>query len=125
METIQYTDLSYLKRRTKEDPSLMMEMISIYLEQTPALIESMKASIVSQDWETLHAAVHKMIPSFSIMGIHNDFEKMAIRIKEYAGLQEKAVEINEMISKLEAVSNQACKELIEVLNNIKASENEK
>ena len=116
METIQYTDLSYLKRRTKEDPSLMMEMISIYLEQTPALIESMKASIVSQDWETLHAAVHKMIPSFSIMGIHNDFEKMAIRIKEYAGLQEKAGEIDELISKLE---------LKEVFNIIKASENEK
>ena len=125
METIQYTDLSYLKRRTKEDPSLMMEMISIYLEQTPALIESMKASIVSQDWETLHAAVHKMSPSFSIMGIHNDFEKMAIRIKEYAGLQEKAGEIDELISKLESVSNQACKELKEVFNIIKASENEK
>jgi CheY-like chemotaxis protein len=125
MEPIQYTDLSYLKRRTKENPSLMMEMISIYLEQTPALIESMKASIVSQDWEALHAAVHKMIPSFSIMGIHNDFEKMAIRIKEYAGLQEKAGEIDELISKLESVSNQACKELKEVFNNIKASENEK
>ncbi|HLG38327.1 MAG TPA: ATP-binding protein, partial [Chitinophagaceae bacterium] len=37
-------DLAYLIRRTKSDPRLMMEMISLYLEQTPPLIRLMKQS---------------------------------------------------------------------------------
>ncbi len=71
------TDLSFLMHRTKSNPKLMMEMISLYLEQTPPLIIAMKQSLVDKDWDKLKSAVHKMIPSFSIMGISEDFENMA------------------------------------------------
>ena len=62
-------DLTYLIHRTKSNPKLMMEMISLYLEQTPPLINAMKQGLQDKDWNSLYAAVHKMIPSFSIMGI--------------------------------------------------------
>ena len=52
----------------------MMEMISLYLEQTPPLIIAMKQSLKDKDWNLLHASVHKMIPSFSIMGISSDLK---------------------------------------------------
>src|ERR1019366_8994475 len=65
-------DLHYLTHRTKSDPKLMMEMISLYLEQPPPLISAMKKSLYDKDWNSLYAAVHKMIPSFSIMGISAD-----------------------------------------------------
>ncbi|MEI7662924.1 MAG: PAS domain S-box protein, partial [Bacteroidota bacterium] len=71
------TDLEYLIRRTKSNPKLMMEVISLYLDQTPVLISAMKQSFRDKDWTSLHAAVHKMIPSFAIMGISSDFENMA------------------------------------------------
>ena len=51
MKGAKYIDLTYLKHRTKSEPILMMEMISIYLEQTPALISSMKQSLQDQDLE--------------------------------------------------------------------------
>ena len=38
-QIIKYTDLDYLIKRTKSNPILMMEMISLYLEQTPPLIQ--------------------------------------------------------------------------------------
>ena len=38
-------DLDYLIHRTKSNPKLMMEMISLYLEQTPPLISAMKQSL--------------------------------------------------------------------------------
>ena len=41
---IKCTDLDYLIHRTKSNPALMMEMISLYLEQTPPLINAMKQS---------------------------------------------------------------------------------
>src|SRR5207244_3440985 len=69
IESSKCIDLAYLIRRTKSDPKLMMEMISLYLEQTPPLIRTMKQSYRDKDWISLYAAVHKMIPSFAIMGI--------------------------------------------------------
>ena len=83
-------DLAYLINRTKSNPKLMMEMISLYLEQTPPLIKTMKQSLLDKDWELLYSAVHKMIPSFSIMGISIDFENMAKKVQEYASTQQQS-----------------------------------
>ena len=118
-EKIKCTDLAYLIRRTKSDPKLMMEMISLYLEQTPPLITVMKQSLQDKDWNSLHAAVHKMIPSFSIMGISTDFENMAKKVQEYASSQQQADGIPDMVLQLENVCTQACKELKEEFNSIK------
>ncbi len=113
------TDLNYLNKRTKSNPSLMVQMIALYLEQTPPLIESMKESLKMKDWEALHAAMHKMIPSFSIMGIGQDFENMAKKVKEFASHQMETDGIPDMVQQLESVCMQACQELKEEMNNIK------
>lgn len=115
-------DLKYLSNRTKSNPKLMSEMISLYLEQTPPLILSMKQSLQNKDWTLLYAAVHKMIPSFSIMGISADFELMAKKIQEYASTQEQTDSISEMVLKLENVCVQACQELEEELLKLRTNQ---
>lgn len=115
------TDLGYLLRRTKSNPALMMEMISLYLEQTPPLISIMKESYQNKDWKALYAATHKMIPSFAIMGISADFEKMAVHIKEFAAAAEPTEAITEMVAQLEMICTKACEELTEELNTIKST----
>jgi signal transduction histidine kinase/HPt (histidine-containing phosphotransfer) domain-containing protein len=104
-------DLAYLKKRTKDNPELMMEMIEIYLEQTPPLINVMKRSLHDKDWNSLGAAVHKMIPSFSIMGIHKDFENMARKIQEEIREQQHPEELQTLVLQLENVCSRACEEL--------------
>ena len=116
---VKCTDMDYLNRRTKSDPALMMEMISLYLEQTPPLIRLMKQSFHNEDWESLYSAVHKMIPSFSIMGISTDFENMAKKVQEYARSKQQTEEIPSLVLKIENVCNQACKELELEYNVIK------
>jgi len=118
-EKIKCTDLAYLIRRTKSDPKLMMEMISLYLVQTPPLVISMKQSFRDKDWTSLYAAVHKMIPSFSIMGINIDFENMAKKIQDYASTQQLGDGIPDMVLQIENVCAQACRELTEEFNSIK------
>ena len=118
-ERIKCTDLAYLIRHTKSDPKLMMEMISLYLVQTPPLIISMKQSFRDNDWTSLYSAVHKMIPSFSIMGISTDFENMAKKIQDYASTQQLTDGIPDMVLQLENVCTQACKELTVEFNSIK------
>jgi PAS domain S-box-containing protein len=112
-------DLDYLNHRTKSDPKLMMEMISLYLEQTPPLIKAMKQGLLERDWTVLHAAVHKMIPSFAIMGISSDFETMAKKVQEYAGIRQQADGISDMVLQLENICVQACDELKVEYNRIK------
>jgi PAS domain S-box-containing protein len=115
------TDLAYLIHRTKSNPVLMMEMISLYLEQTPPLINAMKKSLREKDWGTLHTAAHKIIPSFSIMGISVDFENMAKKVQDYASSQQKATDIPDLVLQLERVCGQACSELAEEFNRIKSN----
>ena len=114
-----HIDLEYLNTRTKSNPQLMMEMISLYLEQTPTLISAMKQSMEEQDWISLHAAVHKMIPSFSIMGMGIELETMAKKVQEFATNQEQIGEIKKMVTELGSVCEQACRELEVELNRIK------
>ena len=92
-------DLDYLIRRTKSNPVLMMEMISAYLEQTPPLISAMKQSLVDKDWILLNSTVHKIIPSFSIMGISSDFVNMAKKVQQYASTQLESDGIPDLVFK--------------------------
>jgi CheY-like chemotaxis protein len=114
-----YTNLEYLNTRTKSNPVLMMEMISLYLGQTPSLIIEMKQGFKDKDWARLYTAIHKLIPSFSIMGISTDFEKMAQKVQDYAKNQQQSEGIPEMIQQLEKVFIQSCEELKVELDTLK------
>ena len=115
-----FVNLEYLNRRTKSDHGLMAEMISLYLVQTASLMIIMKQNITNKDWKGLHAAVHKIIPSFSIMGISVEFENMAKRIQDLAGTEKNTDEIPELVSKLIGVLEKANQELEEELAEIKS-----
>ena len=124
-EKVRYTDMTYLKKLTKSNPKLMLEMIAAYLAQTPPLIQAMRQSLHEQDWQLLHSAVHKMIPSFIIMGMSVDYENMAKKIVEYARMSPKVGNISDYVFQLENVCERACDELEEELNTIKEMMNNK
>jgi PAS domain S-box-containing protein len=113
VDTQRCTDLTYLNGRTKSNPVLMREMIKLYLEQTPLLISAMKESLLTKDWNSLYAAVHKIIPSFYIMGIHKDYEAMGKKLQEYAQSEQHPDEMVLLVKQLEKICNCACIELKE------------
>lgn len=113
-------DLAYLESRTKSNPKMMMEMIDAYIQQTRPLVTAMEESMLNEDWELLRASAHKMVPSFSIMGISSEYEDMAKKIQNYTGdLEDKKEEIDDLVLQLSKVCNQACNELEIEFNNIK------
>ncbi len=118
-------DLSYLKARTKTNLSLIIEMIEIYLVQTPPLLVQMKKNLTGKDWASLAAAVHKIIPSFSIMGIHKDFEIMAQNIQTFANKKQHLDEIRGLVLQVENVCYQACDELKDELIDLKKALDDK
>jgi PAS domain S-box-containing protein len=118
-QIIKCIDLNYLNTRTKSNPALMMQMMQIYLEQTPPLITLMTKSFAEKDWHNLDAAVHKMIPSFAIMGMHKDYEAMAKKIQQYAATKQEEGEMQDLVMQLENILGQSCRELEIEFNNIK------
>ena len=117
------------------NPALITEMIAIYLEQTPPLVSAMKESFEQKNWQSLYAAVHKMIPSFSIMGLGEQYENMAKKVQEYARLHSEAGQVNllmqttngttnheeiaDYILQIENICEQTCKELTPMLIQLK------
>ena len=118
-KVLKCTDLAYLKGITKNDPKLIMEMIAVYLEQTPVLLNAMKQELLKKDWEALQAAAHKMVPSFAIMGISNTYEMIAKKIQAYKGADTKTNRISELVLQLDSICTQACKELEAAYSNLK------
>jgi len=112
-KSVKCTDLTYLRQLTKSSPKLMLEMIDLYLKQTPPLIETMKKSMIDEDWDSLHAAAHKMIPSFYILGISKEYENTARKIQEYSGPEKQTQLIPDLFQKIENICEQAYKELEE------------
>ena len=79
----------------------------------------MKQSLRDKDWRSLYMAIHKMIPSFAIMGMSVDFENMAKKVQDYASTQQHADGIPGMVLQLENICGRACKELEDEFTIIK------
>ena len=113
------TNMDYLNQHTKSNPALIMEMLSLYLEQTPELIRIMEQSLYSNDWDLLSRTAHKIIPSFVVVGISADFENVAKKIQEYAGTRQNTDKIPDLFIQVKKVCNKACMEIEEEFNLIK------
>ncbi|WP_394758477.1 CHASE3 domain-containing protein [Flavobacterium sp.] len=118
-DTVKYVDMNYLLKLTKSNPILMTEMIGVYLKQTPPLVRSMKQSYLDKEWQLLQATVHKMIPSFTIMGMSPEITEVAQKIQEFANKLELSDDLDKLISQLENVCNQSFTELEIELTNLK------
>jgi len=119
-------NLDYLTRTTRSNAALMMEMISLYIDQTPAYIQTMKDGVENNDWSMVRAAVHKMIPTFSIVGISHEYEIMARKIHELTDTNNHGEEISKLVSQLDMICMKACVELsMELLKLEKANKKKK
>ncbi len=117
--TIKYVDMSYLLKLTQSNPKLMAEMIEVYLKQTPPLVQTMRKSFANKDWQLLQATIHKMIPSFTIMGMDPKITEVAQKIQEFAHKLEVSKDLDNLILQLEKVCQQTFVELEKELNNLK------
>jgi CheY-like chemotaxis protein len=111
----QFIDMTYLNTITKSNSKLKIEMINLYLKQTPILMHSISESYVQKDFETLKASIHKLLPSFSIVGIDIQYSELAKKIeKEITSPQ-----LKNWIEKIVNSCNQAIEELKMELYNLK------
>ena len=106
-----YINLDNIDSLTNGNLKSKMKLIKMYLDEIPATVDKMKQSLSKMNWEELRMATHKLIPSFSLMGINKEFEEIARKIERYAYERKNLDEIPELIAKIDAVCSGACEEL--------------
>ena len=70
-------DLSYLNEIASGSVEFMIDMIDIFLEQTPIYLAQLTDAVNSQDWKTTGDIAHKIKPTLAFMGIEHGKEVMA------------------------------------------------
>ena len=111
----QFIDMTYLNMITKSNSKLKIEMINLYLKQTPLLINSLSKSYNEKDFDTLKSSINKLLPSFSIVGIDDKYLELAKKIENNIN----SSQLKNWIKKLENACNQAIEELKTELKNLK------
>lgn len=112
MSDQQITDLSYLENMGMGDNTLIIEMIELFLQNTPEALRAMKDYEVNGDWEKLGEEAHKLKPNLSYMGLEGA-KDIIIEIEDQVKKKSGHSEISDKISEIEAICKQAYTELTE------------
>jgi HPt (histidine-containing phosphotransfer) domain-containing protein len=70
-------DLSYLQDVANGSNEFMIEMIQLFLDQTPAYFEQLDQLINDLNWPDVAEISHKIKPSLTFMGIETARDSMA------------------------------------------------
>ena len=70
-------DLSYLEDIAGGSNEFIIEMIDMFLEQTPGYCLQIKQSIIEKDWKKVSDLAHKVKPTLAFMGSNAAKETMA------------------------------------------------
>lgn len=71
-------DLSYLEDIAGGSSDFIIEMIDMFLEQTPGYFNDIKQGIVDKDWKKVSDLAHKVKPTLAFMGSAPAKETMAL-----------------------------------------------
>ncbi len=67
-------DISSLHDMAGGDKAMMLELMELFLDQTPILLSEMRSACEAQDWQELSVKAHKLKPTFNYMGMAEAFE---------------------------------------------------
>ncbi len=70
-------DLSYLKDVASGSDEFMIDMIDLFLDQTPAYFEQLEQFIIEENWSKVADIAHKIKPTLAFMGVDSARESMA------------------------------------------------
>lgn len=70
-------DLSYLNDIADGNAEFIIDMIDIFIEQTPVYFEQLATAIKEKDWTATAAVAHKIKPTLAFIGVEAARQRMA------------------------------------------------
>lgn len=113
------TDLSYLYSISMGDDTLVEEMIVLFLEGAPPIIETLKELVHKEDWSGVAVTAHKLKPNLAYMGL-NSAQKVLEKLEKNARNGKDLGDIKKQITRIEQICNQSYPELNEILAELRS-----
>lgn len=92
-------DLSYLENMSGGDNSMIIEMIELFLKETPIHLENLKAANDKQEWSKVATEAHKVKPIMLYVGL-SDLNLVCKKLEENAKGDQDVDASNELILQL-------------------------
>ena len=96
LNTIPLPDLSYLREMTGGDEVFIKEIITIFLDEVPNMLTTMRESAYSGDHDKLKFVTHKLITQLTYVGILSAISDVKIINKE----SREMTDLNERVDKV-------------------------
>jgi len=104
-------NFSVLSEMASGDEEMMLELMELFLEQTPGMIEELRIAFHDSDRIEMAGKAHTLKPTFTYMGMPEAFEI----VKELEKYRDEEIrqpdKVNEQISRLEQLAEQAFREI--------------
>jgi HPt (histidine-containing phosphotransfer) domain-containing protein len=113
-----HSDLTYLRGLAKGSDAFIIQMLNIYIAQTPAALEHIENALANKDWKSLRLAVHKLKPSTMFVGLKEIIDDVPL-LEDYAVEESHLDEIPALVNKIKIVCTQAIPELQEEIQKLK------
>lgn len=113
-----HTNLTYLRGLAKGSRAFIIQMLNIYIQQTPGALERIDNALKNKDWKALRASVHKIKPSTMFVGL-NEIKNDISLLEDYAIEESHLDEIPGMVAKIKRTCTEAIPELEKELKNLK------
>jgi CheY-like chemotaxis protein len=115
---IKHTDLTYLNGIAKGSTGFIIQMLTIFVEQTPHYLEHIDDAFKKQDWKSLRLVVHKMKPSIMFAGLSEIANDVPL-LEDYAAAESHLDQMPALIEKVKYICNEAVVELKDELEKLK------
>jgi hypothetical protein len=103
-------DLSYLRDVASGSKEFMIEMIDIFLDQTPGYFDKLDQAIKEQDWKTVADVSHKIKPTLVFMGINIDIGDIEQKARSLESLED----IEPQFDRIKSIGDNLFKRLEEI-----------
>lgn len=111
--------LNYLHDIAEGSNEFMVEMIDIFLNQTPGYINEIDTAISSGDWSVVAEIAHKVRPTFAFIGVEEASNVMA-KIENLARSADQSATIKSEFEKLKPLLGSVFQRLNEIRNELSA-----
>jgi PAS domain S-box-containing protein len=110
--------LTHLEKAFRGDKNFIYKMISVFLDQTPGLLSSMKLSIYNRDKKLLKKVIHRMMPSVAFMEM-KEMEEILNLLGKHAEEEKFPEDLLPIYQKAEQICKDAMGELKSEMEKIK------
>ena len=112
-------DLSYLSDVANGSTEFIIDMIDIFIQQTPDYVQQLGEAIKEKNWKSVADLSHKIKPTLAFMGVIKARDDMEV-IESNARAQENLDDIGRKFNELEVICNQLFSQLGELKKELQS-----